>query len=91
MPTFADSVESGKPVDLYFIVYPAAVTTGEDPKVYLQMFHDGKEVARKPLSLPKAEANGSIPMFVQLAPEPGQCDVVITANKARWSRSQAYR
>lgn len=80
MPTFADSVASGKPVDLYFIVYPAPQVTG-DPKVTLQMFRDGKEVARKPLELPKPHANGSIPMLVQLSPEPGQCDILVTATQ----------
>jgi VWFA-related protein len=81
MPTFADSLASGKPVELYFIVYPAPQGAGEDPKVILRMFHDGKEVARKPLNLPKAEANGAIPMVVQLLPDPGQCDIVITAKQ----------
>ena len=81
MPTFADSVASGKPVDLYFIVYPAPQITDESPKVMLQMFRDGKEVARKPLDLPKPDANGSIPMLVQLSPDPGQCDILVTAKQ----------
>jgi hypothetical protein len=45
------------------------------------MFREGKEVARKPLDLSKPGADGSIPMLVRLSPDPGQCDVVITARQ----------
>jgi VWFA-related protein len=85
IPTLENSVGSSKPVDLYFVVYPAQAGTGagiaEDLKATLQMFREGKEVARKPLDLSKRDADGSIPMLVRLSPDPGQCDVVITAHQ----------
>jgi VWFA-related protein len=81
LPTLADSVASGKPVDLYFIVYPAKLPLGESPKVTLQMFRDGKEVARQNLDLPKPEPDGSIPVLLQLSPAPGQCDILVTAQQ----------
>jgi hypothetical protein len=72
---------SGKPVDLYFIVYPAKQAPAEQPKVTLQLYRDGKEVARKPLALAKPQADGSIPMMVQLSPDTGQFDIRITAQQ----------
>jgi len=42
---------------------------------------DGREIARKPLSLSQPGPDGSIPMFVQLSPGPGQCDVLVTAKQ----------
>jgi hypothetical protein len=81
VPTFTDSVASGKPVGLYFIVYPAKAGTAEDTRVTLQLFHDGKEVARQPVTLPQPAADGSIPVLLQLSPDPGQCDIKVTAQQ----------
>jgi hypothetical protein len=81
VPTFPDSVASGKPVGLYFIVYPAKAGTAEDTQVTLQLFHDGKEVARQPVTLPQPAADGSIPVLLQLSPDPGQCDIKVTAQQ----------
>jgi VWFA-related protein len=80
-PTLADSVSQGNPVSLYFVVYPAKPTDGEPPKVTLKMLQDGREIARKPLSLEQPGPDGSIPMLVQLTPGPGQCDVLVTAKQ----------
>jgi VWFA-related protein len=81
VPTLADSVASSKPVDLYFVVYPTQADSGQDVKAILQVFSEGKEVARKPLDLSKPEPDGSIPMLVRLSPDRGQCDVLITAQQ----------
>lgn len=81
VPNLADSVASNNPVDLYFVVYPAQSGAAEELKATLQVFREGREVARKPLNLSKQEADGSIPMLVRLSPEPGQCDVLITARQ----------
>ena len=80
-PTLADSVASGNPVSLYFVVYPAKLSDGEPPKVTLELLRDGREIARKPLDLAHRAADGSIPMLVQVSPGPGQCDVLVTAKQ----------
>ena len=79
MPTLAGSVDGDKPVAVYFVVYPGVAEL--DPKVTLQLFQDGKEIARKPLALPKPEPDGSIPMLVKVSPGRGQCDIRITARQ----------
>jgi len=91
VPNLADSVASSKPVDLYFVVYPAQTGTvsgtapgnDDDLKATLQVFREGREVARKPLDMSKQQADGSIPMLVRVSPDPGQCDVLITAQQGR--------
>ncbi len=80
-PTLADSVSTGNPVSLYFVVYPDQPGGGEPPKVTLALLRDGKEVARKPLNLDQPGPDGSIPMLVHLTPGPGQCDVLVTAKQ----------
>lgn len=81
VPMLENSVGSRKPVDLYFVVYPAQAGAGENLIATLQLFREGKEIARKPLDLSKRDTDGSIPMLVQLSPDPGQCDVVVTARQ----------
>jgi len=82
-PTLADSVASGTPVALYFIVYPAQLPASQNPKVTMELFRDGKKVAQHALELPKPEADGSIPVLVQVSPDPGQCDIHIVAQQGQ--------
>lgn len=80
LPTLSQSVPSGKPVDLYFVVYPRDAE-GEAPKVTMQMFQNGKEIARKTIDVPAPQKDGSVPMLMRLNPAPGQCDVIVTAQQ----------
>jgi len=82
VPTLADSVSAGKALDLYFVLYPAKIAPEkENPRVVLQMLHDGKEVVRKPLDLPRPEADGSVPVRLRFSPSPGQCDIFVVAQE----------
>jgi VWFA-related protein len=82
-PTLSDSVASGKPVALYFVVYPSQIRARENPKVTMELFRDGKKVAQQALDLPKPEADGSIQVLLQVSPDPGQCDIHIVAQQGR--------
>jgi VWFA-related protein len=84
VPTLADSVPSGKPVDVYFVVYPASTSEAE-PTITLQLYHDGRKVGLRKLGSPRRQADGSIPMMLRINPDPGQCDMVITAHQGRMS------
>ncbi len=81
LPTLSDSVASGTPVHLYFILYPSKLNATESPRVVLQLLHDGREIARKPLTLPKPDPDGSVPVMLRVSPDPGQCDVFVTAQQ----------
>ena len=80
VPTLLDSIPSGKPIDVYFVVYPASVS-GAVPTITLELYRDGREVGQKTLSPPQPQADGSMPMFLRINPDPGQCDMVITAHQ----------
>jgi VWFA-related protein len=79
VPTLEESLPSGKPVDIYFVVYPTA--SEPDPLITLQMFRDGREVGTQKLASPQRQADGSMPMLMRVHPDPGQCDMVITAHQ----------
>jgi VWFA-related protein len=81
LPVLSDTVESGKGANLYFVVYPAKLQSGEEPKVVLQVLQDGREIARKPLTLPRPDADGSVPIMLKLSPAPGHCDILVTAQQ----------
>lgn len=80
-PSLAPSISKGLPVSLYFVVYPGNQGSAEAPKVTLELVKDGKAIARKPLNLATQDSDGTFPMLVQLAPEAGECDVVVTARQ----------
>lgn len=80
LPTLSQTAPSGKPLDLYFIVYPRELSAASG-KVMLQMFQDGKEIARKVMDLPHVQQDGAVPMLMRVNPSPGQCDVVVTAQQ----------
>ena len=81
LPELSDSVAPGKPVNLYFVVYPSYAQADAKPKVILQVLRNGKEVAREDLHLPPPQPDGSVPMIVKISPQPGQCDVLVTAEQ----------
>lgn len=82
VPTLADSVPSGKPVDVYFVVYPNH-TSDVAPTITLQLYHDGRKIGLQKLGSPRRQADGSIPMLLRINPDPGQCDMVVTAHQGR--------
>lgn len=79
VPTLAQSVPAGQPLNVYFIVYPQMKESTEIPKVTMQMFQDGKETARKTIDMPTPQKDGSVPIILRLNPPPGECDLVVTA------------
>jgi hypothetical protein len=82
LPILSDSVPSGKPMNLYFVLYPKEHSAG-DPKVVLQLLHDGREIARKAVRLPRPDADGAVPVMLRLSPQPGQCDILVTAQQGQ--------
>jgi hypothetical protein len=81
LPVLSDTVESESGANLYFVVYPAKLQSGEEPKVVLQVLKNGREIARKSLVLPRPDADGSVPVMLKLSPTPGQCDILVTAQQ----------
>lgn len=87
VPTLTDSMPSGKPINVYFVIYGAA-TSHVEPTVTLELYRDGREVGIQKLPAPQPQADGSIPMLLRINPDPGQCDMIVTAHQGTM-RSEA--
>ncbi len=70
-------VADAKP-SLYFVVYPDPAIT-EKPKVQVSFLVGGKLVAKQESELPAPDSSGAIPMVIQAATRPGDCELRITA------------
>ena len=68
---------SAKPM-LYFVVYPDK-SLEERPRLTVQFLVDGKELEQKDAELPAPDATGAIPVLVNAATRPGDCELRITA------------
>jgi hypothetical protein len=78
--TLTDMVPAGKAAPLYFVIYPAHETNAA-PQLFLQLFQNGKEVARTSPEMPKPDATGAIPIYAELSPPPGLYDVHVTVKQ----------
>lgn len=80
VPTLSDSVSSGQPIGVYFVVYPLS-NSSVTPTITLHLFRNGKKIGQKILEAQKKQADGSIPMLFQIKPDPGECDIVVAAQQ----------
>jgi len=78
VPMLADSMPAGQPIGVYFVVYPSTDSEAK-PTITLQVSRDGREVSLKNLDPPQLQADGSIPILLRITPDPGHCDIVVTA------------
>lgn len=84
VPTLTEQMPAGKPINLYFVVYPATAS-GSEPTVTLELYRDGREIGRQTLPSAKQRDDGSMPILLRINPDPGQCDMVITAQQGALS------
>ncbi|HSS97593.1 MAG TPA: VWA domain-containing protein [Terriglobales bacterium] len=87
VPVLADSLPAGQPIGIYFVVYPQTDSEAK-PTLTLHVSRDGREVSAKNLEPPELQSDGSMPVLLQLTPDPGVCDIVITAQQGTM-KSQA--
>ncbi|HTZ97166.1 MAG TPA: VWA domain-containing protein [Terriglobales bacterium] len=87
VPSLAETMPAGTPINLYFVVYPEA-TSETPPVVTLEMYRDGRVIGRQTLGSAKRREDGSMPILLRIKPDPGQCDMIITAHQGTLS-SQA--
>lgn len=80
VPILADSMPSSKPIVVYFVVYPTAESEVE-PTITLQLYRDGRKVGLKTVAAPHRQADGSMPVLLRITPDPGQCDMIVTAHQ----------
>ena len=80
VPSLADTMPAGTPINLYFVVYPET-SSETQPTVTLEMYRDGREIGRQTLGTAKRRQDGSMPILLRIKPDPGQCDMIITAQQ----------
>ena len=62
----------------YFVIYPDKTST-EKARIRVSFSVNGKVLSEKEADLPAADASGAIPMLVNAAVRPGDCELRITA------------
>ncbi|HUI57541.1 MAG TPA: PA14 domain-containing protein [Bryobacteraceae bacterium] len=70
---------SANPV-LYFVVYPDMASQAK-PTVQVQFFDSGRLLAGQTAALPAPDASGAIPMFLAVAPRPGDIELKVTVTQ----------
>ncbi len=83
--TLRDTLPAGKPAPLYFVIYPGQDAGSAPPKVFFQLFKDGKEVARISPQVSKPDATGAIPVYAELSPPPGSYDLRVTVTQGEYT------
>src|SRR5215831_7012667 len=81
VPEPGDSVSSGSPVTMYFILYPAKLPSPANADVTLEVLRDGTTISRQQLKTGEARPDGSVPMVFRIAPGPGSYALIITARQ----------
>jgi len=81
VPELGDSVSSGSPVTMYFILYPAKLPSPANADVTLEVLRDGTTISRQQLKTGEARPDGSVPMVFRIAPGPGSYALIITARQ----------
>ena len=70
---------SEKP-SIFFVVYPDRANP-DKPRVQIESLADGQSFSTKTIELPSPDASASIPVLVDSAAQPGNCEVRITATQ----------
>ena len=63
---------------LYFVVYPDK-SIEEAPRLRVEFLVNGQELEQKQIDLPAPDASGAIPVLVNAATRPGNCQLKVTA------------
>jgi len=63
---------------VYFVVYPDK-SISEKPRIRVEFFVGGEELAQKQTELPAPDSSGAIPMLVNAVIKPGNCEIKVTA------------
>jgi hypothetical protein len=80
VPMLGTSLKASAQPLLYFVVYPDK-SIQETPRIRVQFFVNGEELAQKRDELPPPDSSGAIPVVVNAVTKPGNCEIRITASQ----------
>ena len=92
VPELSNSLTAEARPLAYFILYPDA-SNPEKPKLQVQFLAGGKLLSEQTTDVPAPNASGGIPMVVQVAARPGDCELRVTIHQGTASATQtlAYK
>ena len=77
-PELATTLSASAKPYVYFVVYPDKAKT-EQPRLIVQFLLNGQVLAKQVADLPAPDASGAIPMLIESAAKPGDCELKIVA------------
>jgi VWFA-related protein len=90
VPELATALSPGAEPYAYFVVYPDAKNRAK-PRIEVQFLLNGRVLARRVAALPPPDASGAIPMVIESAARPGNCELKITALQGDESAAQSVQ
>jgi VWFA-related protein len=87
IPELAPDLAANASPYAFFVVYPDA-SLGDKPKIQVEFLVGGKLLAEQVADLPAPDATGAIPMVINTAAKPGECELRITALQGHSSATQ---
>lgn len=76
--------------NVFFVVYPDK-SIAEKPKIQAEFLLNGQVLAKQVADLPAPDATGAIPMVINTAAKPGNCELRITAMQGSSSAVQSLK
>ncbi len=89
-PELATNLSATATPYAYFVVYPDS-SIADKPKIRAEFLIGGQVLAQQEAALPAPDATGAIPMVINTAAKPGNCELRITAIQGTSSTQQSLK
>jgi hypothetical protein len=90
IPELATDLGSKTSPYVFFVVYPDK-SIAEKPKIQAEFLVNGQVLAKQVADLPAPDATGAIPMVINTAAKPGNCELRITALQGGSTKVQSLK
>ncbi|HLJ49598.1 MAG TPA: VWA domain-containing protein [Bryobacteraceae bacterium] len=90
VPELTTSLSATATPYAYFVVYPDP-SIADKPKIRAEFLIGGQVAAKQDADLPPPDATGAIPMVINTAAKPGNCELRITAIQGGSSMQQSLK
>jgi hypothetical protein len=88
VPLLAPILNPSEKPSVFFVVYPDRANP-DKPRVQIEFLVDGQSLSARTVELPSSDASTSIPVLVDSAAQPGNCEVRITATQGKDSAGES--
>jgi VWFA-related protein len=88
IPELATDLTPSATPYVFFVVYPDR-SIADKPKIQVEFLLGGQVLAKQTADLPAPDATGAIPMVINTAAKPGNCELRVTALQGNSSTKQS--